>query len=78
VPDPWPLRNIPVPPEVSRVEGCDCGGLEYHRADCVIFALPEAERADVLDAARDRLAAFTAALNARLHAEHPELGGMAR
>jgi hypothetical protein len=73
-PDPLPLRTITMPPEVSAVTGCDCGGVEWHRAGtlgntaCSIWSQPEAERLVAVDAALDRKRAFTAALNARLRA----------
>jgi hypothetical protein len=77
VPDPLPLRNIPVPAEVARVDGCTCGGLEYHWAQsvydppgsgCALWSLPHEQVVAAVDAAQDRLAAFTAGLNARLSA----------
>jgi len=74
VPDPFPLRTIPVPPEVTRVDGCDCGGVEWHRSagwsnpGCSIWNMPEAERMSAVIAAQDRQKAFTAALNVKLHA----------
>jgi hypothetical protein len=73
IPDPFPLRAIPVPLEVSEVAGCDCGGAEWHRSgslsgpECSIWSLPEAERLAAITAAQGRLSAYTAALNARLH-----------
>ena len=66
IPDPLPLRCIEVPDEVTRVNGCDCGGLDYHRWDCTIWSLPFDVRMTAVDAARAREQAFTAALNARL------------
>ena len=66
VPDPLPLRTIPVPPEVTAVTGCDCGGLEWHREDCTIWAVPSADMRAAVDAALGREAAFGAELNARL------------
>lgn len=62
------LPSIPVPPEVSRVEGCTCGGLDWHRQDCTIFGLPEGQRAVAVDAAHQRLRDHTADLNRRLQA----------
>ena len=73
-PDPLPLRNIPVLPEVSAVAGCDCGGLDWHRAEafgqpgCSIWALPPEEQRAAIDAAHARLDAFTESLNAGLRA----------
>lgn len=62
----FPVGPIHVPPEVARVEGCDCGGLEYHRDSCSIFALGSAERLAAVDAAQARLREYTATLNTRL------------
>lgn len=70
-PDPLPLRNIPVPAEVTRVEGCDCGGMEFHRVDCSLYSLPYDGQMAAVDAARDRLASYTADLNARLRQAVP-------
>jgi hypothetical protein len=64
--DPLPLRNIPVPAEVTRVEGCDCGGMEWHDQRCSIWSVAYEDQMVALDAARARLAAHTAALNERL------------
>jgi hypothetical protein len=75
VPDPFPLRNIPVPADVAAVDGCTCGGLEWHRTEagwggsgCALRSLPYEEMRSAVDAARDRLDAYVAALNARLRA----------
>jgi hypothetical protein len=71
VPDPLPLRTIEVPREVTRVDGCDCGGLEWHATDCALRNLPHEQALAVVDAASQRLREFTAELNSRLHAaEH--------
>ena len=67
-PDPLPLRSIPVPAEVSRVEGCDCGGQQWHRQDCTIFSLPYETAQGAVDASLERERAFTDRLNARLRA----------
>jgi hypothetical protein len=64
--DPLPLRNAPVPAEVTRVEGCDCGGLEWHRTGCALYSLPYEDAVAAVDDALAREAAFGAALNARL------------
>jgi hypothetical protein len=77
VPDPLPLRNIPVPPEVTAVTGCDCGGLEWHRLDsaggpgCSIWELPPGEAAANTAAAPERHREHTDALNASLRAALP-------
>jgi hypothetical protein len=77
VPAPLPLRTIEVPREVSAVEGCDCGGLDWHRgaaswsplAPCSIWQLPPDQAQAAIDAAHERMAAFTAELNRRLRQE---------
>jgi formate-dependent phosphoribosylglycinamide formyltransferase (GAR transformylase) len=74
VPDPLPLRNIAVPLEVSQVAGCDCGGLELHRAaaswsllpPCSIWELPPDQAQAAVAEAQARLAWFGAELNRRL------------
>ena len=74
IPDPFPLRTIEVPGEVTRVAGCDCGGLDYHRAadwshpGCSIWQLPHDEAMAAVDDARAREQAFTAGLNEKLQA----------
>ena len=63
---------MPVPAEVTRVTGCDCGGLEWHRAadwrqaGCPIWNLPPGEAAAATDDALGRLSDYTAGLNAAL------------
>jgi hypothetical protein len=66
VPDPLPLRTIPVPPEVTAVAGCNCGGLEWHREDCTIWSVPADAAMAAVDAALAREQAFSAELNAKL------------
>lgn len=66
IPDPLPLRNIPIPPEVTAVAGCNCGGMEWHREDCSIWQVPYEDARVALDDARAREQAFGDALNARL------------
>ena len=74
VPDPLPLRNIPVPPEITRVEGCDCGGMTFHRAPdrgypgCSLLALPVDRQRAAIAAAEDREAAWNDELNRKLRA----------
>lgn len=74
IPNPLPLRNIPTPPEVSRVEGCDCGGVQWHRAPewnhsgCSIWSVPPDQRQASVDAAEERMRAFSAALTVKLRA----------
>jgi hypothetical protein len=67
VPDLLPLRSIATPREVTQVAGCDCGGIEWHAETCTIWDRPHAEGMAAVDAARERIKAFTAALNDRLH-----------
>lgn len=66
VPDPLPLRTITVPPEVTAVAGCDCGGLDWHRTDCTIRTLPFEIAQAAIDAANKQCQAFTDGLNERL------------
>jgi len=66
IPDPLPLRCIPVPSEVTRVDGCDCGGLEWHAEGCTIWRVPYERAREAVDAALRRETLFTAGLNARL------------
>ena len=68
-PGPLPLRCIPVPPEVTAVTGCDCGGLDWHREGCTIFSVQAADAMAAIDAAHAREQAFGAELNARLRTE---------
>ena len=66
VPDPFPLRSIDVPREVTQVEGCSCDGLEWHAEGCTIWQVPYEQARAAVDAAHDREAAFTAELNRKL------------
>jgi hypothetical protein len=75
VPDPLPLRSIPVPAEVTAVAGCTCGGLEWHRAQtiydppgsgCALWSLPHEQAQAAVDEALAREREWGAALNARL------------
>ena len=66
VPDPLPLRCIDTPAELTRVDGCDCGGLTWHRSDCTLWDVPVPVRLAAVDAALAREREFTDALNARL------------
>jgi hypothetical protein len=64
--NPLPLQDRAVPAEVTRVEGCDCGGLEWHAEGCSIWSMPYGEARAAVDVTQARLARFTAELNARL------------
>lgn len=66
IPDPLPLRTIVPPAEVTRVNGCDCGGLEWHRDTCSIWAVPHADALAAVDDAHAREQAFTDGLNRKL------------
>lgn len=78
VPDPFPLRVISVPPEVSAVDGCDCGGLDWHRAadwqvpGCSIWSLPPGQAQAAVDDARRRIALFTGELTHRANRGSPQ------
>lgn len=66
VPDPLPLRTIEVPREVTQVEGCSCGGLEWHAEGCSIWQLPQDQVLAAADDARTREQAFGDELNRKL------------
>lgn len=72
VPDPLPLRTIEVPREVTQVAGCDCGGIDWHRAPgfghpgCSIWQVPHEQAQAAIDAANAREREFTAELNRKL------------
>jgi hypothetical protein len=71
IPDPFPLRNIPVPAEVTAVAGCDCGGLTWHADSCSLWDVPTDVAIAAVDAAEDRLRQHTADLNTALRAALP-------
>lgn len=50
-----------VPKEVTRVAGCDCGGMTMHRKDCAIWNMPDEQRMQVVRESRDRLQMWTSA-----------------
>ncbi len=58
----------PVPPSVTAVAGCSCGGLEWHAQDCTIWTVPPDEAMNALGNARRRLREHTEDLNRQLHA----------
>jgi hypothetical protein len=77
VPDSLPLRNIEVPREVTAVAGCTCGGMTFHRTQtnyeppgsgCALWSLPPEQARAAVEAAEDRLCAFTDSLNVKLRA----------
>lgn len=51
------------PKAVNRVDGCDCGGIEWHRVDCAITGLDRAQALANIDAANERSAAYCAEIN---------------
>jgi hypothetical protein len=63
------LPVVPTPPEVSRVEGCSCKGLDLHLLDCTIFTVPREQATQAIAAAHRRIQDHTDALNRQLHAE---------
>jgi hypothetical protein len=58
----------PVPGHITCVTGCNCGGLNAHLTTCSFWDLEPAEQLANTDQAHERLDAYTAELNARLHA----------
>lgn len=60
------LPSIRVPPSVTAVAGCSCGGLDWHAQTCAIWAAPLAEALAAIDDARSRLREHTDALNRQL------------
>ncbi|MEU3282895.1 hypothetical protein [Streptomyces antibioticus] len=70
-----PLRSMPVPPEVARVDGCSCNGVDWHLEDCTIFAVPKEQAAAAVAAAHQRMQDHADALTRQLHAELAALHG---
>ena len=72
------LRSLPVPPEVARVQGCTCGGLDWHAEGCGLFSVDKEQAAEAVAAAHRRLREHTDGLNDRLRtliaAAQPDLG----
>lgn len=65
----------PVPAGVAQVDGCTCGGLEWHQVPdprggpgCALWSLPGDRALAAVDDARERLRAYVAGLSARLPA----------
>jgi hypothetical protein len=63
------LPVVPVPPEVSRVEGCSCKGLDLHLQNCTIFTIPREQATQAIAAVHQRLQDHADALTRQLHAE---------
>lgn len=63
------LPVVPVPPEVSQVEGCSCRGLDLHLLDCTIFSVPREQGMAAIAAAHQRLWESADALTRQLQAE---------
>jgi hypothetical protein len=63
------LPVVPVPPEVSQVEGCSCRGLDWHLQDCTIFSVPSEPAREAVAAAHQRLREHSDALTRQLRAE---------
>jgi len=79
VPDPLPLRTIEIPREVTQVEGCSCGGLEWHAEGCPIWQLPQEQALAAVAGARAREKAFGDELNRKLrHATDGIIEGLRR
>lgn len=69
------LPVVPTPPEVTRVEGCSCKGIDWHVHDCTIFSVPPEQAMAAIAAAHRRIQDHTDALNRQLHAELAALKG---
>lgn len=66
------LLNLPTvtpPPEISRVDGCSCGGLDWHLKECTIFTVSHGEAKEAVAAAHQRLRDFSDGLTRQLRAE---------
>lgn len=60
--------SIPVPEHVTRVEGCDCGGLQWHATTCTLWKVDHDQRMAAVGDAERRLKEHTAELNRQLRA----------
>lgn len=69
------LPVVPVPPEISHVNGCSCNGLDWHLKDCTIFSIPVGQAQEAIAAAHQRLREHAEALTRQLHAELAALKG---
>lgn len=61
--DPWAQSSRPIPKSVNRVDGCNCGGIEWHRVDCSITGLDRAQALANIDGVNERSAAYCAEIN---------------
>lgn len=76
VPDPLPLRSIPVPAGVTRIAGCDCGsGCEWHQEKCSIWSVPRDVATAAISESRERQREWGERLNARLRESLAALAG---
>lgn len=58
------MKGVRIPSEVSRVEGCDCGGWLWHAVDCTLNSLPEDQAQAALADAEVRVQAYVAEVKA--------------
>lgn len=65
-------ENIPIPREVTQVEGCDCGGTDYHsvasswdpdKPGCSLWNVPYEKRIAATEASRQRQREFNEEVN---------------
>lgn len=54
--------STPIPDDVTRVNGCNCGGTKYHLQNCTLWDLPQEQMADSVNEAEDRINAYVSAL----------------
>jgi hypothetical protein len=52
-----------IPNNITRVEGCSCGGMEMHTITCTIHDMKSEDVRRNIDAAIDRVLAYTEGLN---------------
>lgn len=72
------LLHLPVvtpPPEISRVDGCSCGGIDWHLNDCTIFRVPKEQALAAIAAAHQRMQDHADGLTRQLRAELAALRG---
>ena len=63
------LPVVPTPPEIARVHGCSCGGIDWHLQDCTIFRMPTGQAQDAIAAAHKRIQDHCDELTRQLRAE---------